>query len=598
MNAENRILTLDPELVADVHTQVEEWSEELLNPWQPSHAARGIVQTIKNSCPRMAEALEAAGIFEPWAEMLHDEILDLARDLRDREVMATANEAEHEARQHLLPWCWEMQEEWLEAHCIDYEPEPDPDLYGPDDPRHSQYEEAEEEHEAPILKFGSGELSMIQSALSKSIKALLGSNRVESGDVMCLGAMLSLVERLPRHHEGYSGTITLSSDIGTGVGWKSFSIGDDGLMLNAGEIIRGEWGSDSSSRTILMVTEKSSSSSDPFFDLEDWLSDFSNDAADADVTFNVDWFPEDEMPAFGENPHPKEEEDSQHFEGTPPNLLTAHAMIDGKSSVPITRQNVAGLLLDLPCAGFKEKTGQLPEDVWGGFLKSTQVVSDDRAYLIDLADYVGDAPIMDVLDRMIHPTEKHLQDALEKGVAGGLDAWVFFGNLKRDGENAPVALELFSFRNFLWKITVFSDSQERALAEIRRLNSTLQVNKEELEERWVIPKRATPKIILPLIVSEPTQDTAETSSRRGTMPAIFMVGLLVALAGIFVGTMWYISATNKPTPLSDRELKYLNYVESHKSPEVRAMEAEDALQIEREGRDISGPQDNRGHSDE
>ena len=62
--------------------------------------------------------------------------------------------------------------------------------------------------------------------------------------------------------------------------------------------------------------------------------------------------------------------------------------------------------------------------------------------------------------------------------------------------------------------------------------------------------------------------------------------------------MWYISATNKPTPLSDRELKYLNYIESHKSPEVRAMEAEDALQIEREGRDISGPQDNRGHSDE
>ena len=62
MNAKKRILTLDPELVADVRRQVEEWNEELLNPWKPSAAARGIVQTIKNSCPRMADALEAAGI--------------------------------------------------------------------------------------------------------------------------------------------------------------------------------------------------------------------------------------------------------------------------------------------------------------------------------------------------------------------------------------------------------------------------------------------------------------------------------------------------------------------------------------------------------
>ena len=42
--------------------------------------------------------------------MLRDEILELARDLRERGLMETANEAQHEARQHLFPWCWEMQD--------------------------------------------------------------------------------------------------------------------------------------------------------------------------------------------------------------------------------------------------------------------------------------------------------------------------------------------------------------------------------------------------------------------------------------------------------------------------------------------------------
>ena len=220
--------------------------------------------------------------------------------------MGTANEAEHEARQHLLPWCWEMQEEWLEAYCLNYVPEPDPDLYGTEDPRHSQHDEPEEECDVPTLKFEGGDLSKIQRALVKSIKALLVRSGIESREVMCLGAMLSLIERLPRFYEEYSAQIELSSDMGTGVGTKAVTINADGLMLDVGEIIRGEWGSDSSSRTILLVTEKSSSNSDPFLVLEEWLTYFSNDAADADVDFRVDWFPEDEMPNFEGAPHQRE----------------------------------------------------------------------------------------------------------------------------------------------------------------------------------------------------------------------------------------------------------------------------------------------------
>jgi hypothetical protein len=300
MNTESRILTLDPELVTTIREQIDAWNKELKDPWIPSPAALSIVQTIKNSCPTMASLLEKAGILEAWAEDLHDKVSDLMhQEVREgREAGSALNQAMME----LIPWSWEMQEEWLEAHCLEYEPEANPDLYGPEDPRHSQYEEPEEEEEeeddVPTLKFRDGDLSKIQLALVKSIKALLVRSGIESREVMCLGAMLSLIERLPRFYEKYSAHIELSSDMGTGVGIKSFTLNADGLMLDVGEIIRGEWGSDSSSKTILLITEKSSSSSDPFLDLEEWLTYFSNDAADVDVDFRVDWFPEDEMPNF------------------------------------------------------------------------------------------------------------------------------------------------------------------------------------------------------------------------------------------------------------------------------------------------------------
>lgn len=296
MNAKERILTLDPQLILTVRKQVKDWNEELLNPWHPSFAAKQLIQSLRNSCPKMTDALEEAEILEPWAEMLHDRVLDLK--LANRLAGMTPSEAESEARKELIPWSWEMQEEWLEANCTDYEPEPDPDLYGPDDPRHSQYEEVDDECEVSFLNFDSGDLVMIQRTLVKSIKSLLGRDGIESYHVMYLGAMLSLVEKLPRHYEEYSGSITLSLDMGEGVGLKTITINEDGLMFEDGEIIRGEWGTDSSFKTILQVTEKSSSSSDPFFDLENWLSMFSSDADDVDVTFRVEWFPEHEMPTL------------------------------------------------------------------------------------------------------------------------------------------------------------------------------------------------------------------------------------------------------------------------------------------------------------
>ena len=129
-------MTLNPELIADVRKQVKTWNEESLNPWIPSSVAEGFVQIIRNRCPRMAMVLEAAGIFEPWAEMIHDRIWELARSNR-RAGMTIPGEAESEGSKELVPSNWRMQEEWLAANCLDYQEEPEP--YGLDDPRHSQF---------------------------------------------------------------------------------------------------------------------------------------------------------------------------------------------------------------------------------------------------------------------------------------------------------------------------------------------------------------------------------------------------------------------------------------------------------------------------
>lgn len=295
MNIDNRILTLDPKLVADVCSQVEEWNEELLNPWKPSPAAQSIAQTIRNSSPRMADALEAAGIFEPWAEMLHDRILNLKQSNSERGI--TSSEAECEARKNLIPCCWEMQEEWLAASCIDYKPESDPDLYGPRDPRHSQYRESEDPEDAfPRFEMSPAEGWLIEGKLKAAVRAALAHRNFQALDVMKIGAFLWLVERLPENHKDYLGRIELTCEHGSGATWGSVTISDDGLVLAEGEIIRGEVGTDQESRIVFQVTDNSGSDPDLYFDLEHWLNKFAAEAGDPTIEFSMDWYPDDQLP--------------------------------------------------------------------------------------------------------------------------------------------------------------------------------------------------------------------------------------------------------------------------------------------------------------
>lgn len=81
-------------------------------------------------------------------------------------------------------------------------------------------------------------------------------------------------------------------------------------------------------------------------------------------------------------------------------------------------------------------------------------------------------------------------------------------------------------------------------------------------------------------------------------PAILMVTLVIGLGGAWCGMMFYVASTSKPPVLSEREIRTMRYVESHKSLEVRAMEAEDERMIRDAGDDRDRAQDNRGYYDQ
>lgn len=105
--------TLSPTLIQKVKRQVILWNRELANPWHPSLAAKQLAQGLRNSCPTMAKLLEEARILEPWAEMLHDQVLEL-KEANGLNGM-TPSEAESQARMELIPSNPEMEAEWLET---------------------------------------------------------------------------------------------------------------------------------------------------------------------------------------------------------------------------------------------------------------------------------------------------------------------------------------------------------------------------------------------------------------------------------------------------------------------------------------------------
>ncbi len=148
----------------------------------------------------------------------------------------------------------------------------------------------------PRLKFDDGECSMIQGKLMEAVRGAIKSRNLPAKDLMNLGAILWLLERLPVHHEEYAGILTLSSshsEGSEGSGWRTLTISDEGgLSLEYGEII----GSDHFSKTIFKATPTRCANWEDSVGLEDWLHSFAGDVAESDHALSVEWFPEGEMP--------------------------------------------------------------------------------------------------------------------------------------------------------------------------------------------------------------------------------------------------------------------------------------------------------------
>jgi hypothetical protein len=117
--------SLKPALIVQVRKQVVDWNKELLQPWEPSQAARNLAQTVRNNCPKMAAELEAAEILESWAEMLHDRIWDLMLEFRKQG--RPANEAMSQAMMELVPASDQQEKEWLAANSSRLIPQGDQD---------------------------------------------------------------------------------------------------------------------------------------------------------------------------------------------------------------------------------------------------------------------------------------------------------------------------------------------------------------------------------------------------------------------------------------------------------------------------------------
>lgn len=113
------------------------------------------------------------------------------------------------------------------------------------------------------------------------------------------------------------------------------------------------------------------------------------------------------------------------------------------------------------------------------------------------------------------------------------------------------------------------------------------------EKKKIIIRPKDPKLVA--LAASLQQPKAESS---GIHPAIPWIGIPLALAAVFWAVISKIAEDNKPIPKTPHELYLEQKREREKPLDVRLMEAEDALQEEREGRPIGGTQDNRGHSDE
>lgn len=151
----------------------------------------------------------------------------------------------------------------------------------------SEMQEIEEEG-IPKLMLHWEETDLLKQKLTQAVKSALSSRDLSCEQIMKLGAFLWSVEILPKHYRKFAGTIKFTSENDDGKSWMTVTISEEGLALDQGGLERYDYGCDSFSKTVFNVTTTSRPDYEIYFDLEEWLRNFTDHAEDSHVEFSID----------------------------------------------------------------------------------------------------------------------------------------------------------------------------------------------------------------------------------------------------------------------------------------------------------------------
>jgi hypothetical protein len=130
----------------------------------------------------------------------------------------------------------------------------------------------------------SWELGKVRDGLIAAVRHALRRPKIDGETVEHLGVFLRLVERLPKHDEGQSASMTFRIDTDDGGGIWEAAFHSEGMEISTTEIFRSPWGTDHETKIYFKATYDRCSAEDG---LDDWLRHFGQMAEDGGVELSA-----------------------------------------------------------------------------------------------------------------------------------------------------------------------------------------------------------------------------------------------------------------------------------------------------------------------
>ena len=102
---------LNPAFVLKVKAWLHNEAKDLAGEWIPSPVAKSILRMWESECPTMAAMLKAAGILEPYAEMMDSAAMEAAKTMP-----GNISECLSEALKDMIPSNPEMEATWIQVN--------------------------------------------------------------------------------------------------------------------------------------------------------------------------------------------------------------------------------------------------------------------------------------------------------------------------------------------------------------------------------------------------------------------------------------------------------------------------------------------------